>query len=180
MSYSDIILLAFALSIDVCVVSFSYGLCLEGRHKRSAMTLALTTGLFHAIMPILGYYFTDLVKVFIQPYAKWVVFLILMYLGLTFIIDAIKEDSPKKLCLDIKSILLVAIATSIDVFSAGISLALTASPMRFSVITMGCMTFANSLVGYYAGYCSKVFKSRYLELCGGLILICLAVKSIVY
>ena len=177
MNHSEIILLAFALSIDVCVVSFSYGLCLENRHRRSAMALALMTGLFHAFMPVLGYYFTDLVKVFIAPYAEWIVFLILMYLGVSFIIDALRKNSPQKLCLNFKTLLLVSIATSIDVFSAGISLSLTESPMKFSVITMGLMTFCNSLLGYSIGYKSKVFKSKYLEILGGIILIFLAIKS---
>lgn len=178
MNYSEIVMLAFALSIDVCVVSFSYGLCLENKHKRSAMALALMTGLFHSLMPVLGYYFTSIVRSFIQPYAPWIVFFIFIYLGITFIIDAFKNDEPHKLCIDLKSLILVSIATSIDVFSAGISLSLTGSPMKFSVITMGGMTFLNSLIGYYAGYCSKVFKSKYLEILGGLILIFLAIKSL--
>ena len=177
MNHYDIILLAFALSIDVCVVSFSYGLCLENKHKRSAFALALTTGCFHAFMPVLGYFFTDLIRGYIAAYSKWIVFLIFIYLGISFIIDAMKNDTPQKVCLNPKTLLLVSIATSIDVFSAGISLSLTSSPMKFSILVMGLMTFINSLIGYGLGYSMKVFKSKYLEILGGVILIILAVKT---
>ena len=178
MNYIDIILLAFALSVDVMIVSFSYGLCIENRRRFSALILALTTGLFHALMPVLGYFFTDLIRGYIQSYSKWVVFLIFMYLGVTFIIESLKKNPSPKSCIDFKSLFLIAIATSIDVFSAGISLSLTSSPMKFSVITMGGITFVNSLLGYLLGFKLKVFKSNYLNILGGVILIGLALKSL--
>ena len=178
MSYVDIILLAFALSVDVMIVSFSYGLCIENKRRYSAMLLALTTGSFHALMPVLGYFFTDLIRGYVQPYSKWIVFIIFMYLGLTFIVESLKKKPSPKSCIDLKSLFLVAIATSIDVFSAGISLSLTSSPMKFSVLTMGGITFMNSLFGYSLGYKLKVFKSNYLDILGGVILIGLAFKSL--
>jgi putative Mn2+ efflux pump MntP len=177
MSYYDIILLAIALSVDVMVVSFSYGLCIEKRRRLSAFILALTTGLFHMFMPVLGYFFTDIVRVFIQPYSKFIVFLIFMYLGGNFIIEALKNDEPKKMCIDLKSLILIGIATSIDVFSAGISLSLTSSPMRFSIAVLGLITFSNSLVGFLLGSRLKIFNSKVLEIIGGIILIGLAVKT---
>ena len=177
MSHYDILFLAFALSIDVCVVSFSYGLCLENKHKRSAFLLAITTGFFHSFMPVLGFFFTDMIKNYIEQYSNWIVFLILIYLGITFIIDSFKNEAPQKICLNTKTLFLISIATSIDVFSAGISLSLTSSPMKFSIIVMGLMTFINSLIGYSLGYSMKVFKSKYLEIAGGIILIVLAFKT---
>ncbi len=178
MSYSEIILLAFALSIDACVVSFSYGLCLEMKHKRSALALALTTGFFQALMPVIGYFFTDIVRTYIEPYSKLIVFTIFIYLGYTFIKDGLKNEPVKKMCIDTKSLLLIGIATSIDAFSAGISLSLTNSPMKFSVISIGIITFVNSLIGYYSGHRLKLFKSNYLEIAGGLVLIFLAINNL--
>ena len=178
MSYSDIILLAIALSIDACVVSFAYGLCLENKHKRSAFSLAFTTGFFQALMPVIGYYFTDIVRTFIQPYAKWIVFGIFVYLGVNFIKEALTKNEHKDLCVTPKSLLLIGIATSIDAFSAGISLSLTSSPMKFSIISIGLITFINSLLGYFSGNRLKQFKADYLQILGGIILIFLAVKNI--
>ncbi|MCD8377376.1 MAG: manganese efflux pump [Candidatus Gastranaerophilales bacterium] len=177
MSYSEIILLAFALSIDACVVSFSYGMCIEKKHRHSSLTLGFTTGLFQALMPLGGVCLTDLVKNVIQPYSKFIVFLIFMYLGITFIREAIKNEPLKKLCVTFKALILIGIATSIDAFSAGISLSLTESPLKFSIISIGLITFISSLIGYWCGHYLKIFSAKYLQIVGGLTLIGLAVSN---
>lgn len=184
MSYVDIILLAIALSVDACVVSFSYGLCLEMRHKRSAFALASTTGFFQGFMPFISYAVLNCAKNSFIPdisscsFTKWIVFVIFMYLGLTFIYEARNKTDIPKLCLTFKALILVGIATSIDALSAGVSLFLTSSPMKFSIITIGLVTFINSLLGYYFGNRLKLLKSNYLEIIGGLILVGLAIKNI--
>ena len=58
MSYISIILLAIALSIDACVVSFSYGLAFTENRFKNAIRLAACTGLFQGLMPVIGYYLT--------------------------------------------------------------------------------------------------------------------------
>ena len=178
MNCSEIILLAIALSIDACVVSFSYGLCIEKRKRINALLLALTTGFFQSLMPVIGYLFTDIIRTFIQPYSKWLVFLIFIYLGINFILDSLKPNKFKKLCLDLKTLLLIGIATSIDAFSAGISLSLTSSPMMFSIIAIGLITFIDSILGYSLGVYMKSLKAKYFEIIGGIILIGLALNSL--
>ena len=178
MSYTEIFLLAWALSIDACIISFSYGLCIEERKSISSAALALTTGIFQAIMPITGFFLTNMVKLFIIPYSKFIVFIIFMYLGFTIIRDAFKNNEPKKLCVSLKALLLIGIATSMDAFSAGISLSLTDSPVIYSAAVIGVVTFINSIIGYWCGCGLKVFKTKYLEITGGLVLIFLAIKNI--
>ena len=56
MDYLDIVLLAFALSVDACIVSFTYGLTFNQNRTRNAFLLATSTGLFQGVMPCLGYY----------------------------------------------------------------------------------------------------------------------------
>ena len=67
MNNIDILILAFALSIDACVVSFSYGLCAQCRKRITAFSLAFTTGFFQALMPVFGYFFTNAIKSFVIP-----------------------------------------------------------------------------------------------------------------
>ena len=178
MSNIEILILAFALSIDACVVSFSYGLCTGTRKRLTALALAVTTGFFQAFMPVVAYFFTNAIKTFIQPYAKWIVFIIFAYLGITFIKEAFKTDDERALCVDFKTLMLIGIATSIDAFSAGITLSLTESPLLFSVLTIGVVTFANSFFGFASGYCLKRFNSKALEIFGGVLLIALAINSL--
>jgi len=178
MNYTDIILLAIALSIDACVVSFSYGLCSDRRKRINSLLLASTTGLFQAFMPILGALFANLIKSVILPYSKWIVFIIFIYLGIIFIREALTNKEQKALCVDLKTLLLIGVATSIDSLSAGIPLFLTGSPMKFSITVIGFITFINSQLGYWLGCVFKRLNSRFLEILGGLILIFLAIKSI--
>lgn len=178
MSNIEILILAFALSIDACVVSFSYGLCTHTRKRLTAVALALTTGFFQALMPVLAYFFTNAIKNFIEPYAKWIVFIIFMYLGITFIKESFKNEENKELCVDLKTLLLIGIATSIDAFSAGITISLTNSPLLFSIFTIGLITLANSFFGFTSGFCLKEFNSKALEIFGGILLIGLALNSL--
>ena len=129
-------------------------------------------------MPLLGHFFTDLVRIWLQPYANFIAFAIFMYLGVNFVLESLKKEKPQKLCLTFKSILLLSVATSIDVFSAGISLSLISSPMKFAVIVFGIITFLNSLFGYSIGYKLRTLQSKWLEITGGVILVVLAIKSL--
>lgn len=178
MNFSEIIFLSYALSIDACVVAFSYGLCIENKKRLSSLALAISTGFFQAFMPAIGYIFTDLVKTFIEPYSKFIVFIIFAYLGYTFIKEGLTKETPKKLCVSLKALFLIGIATSIDAFSAGISLSLTNTSIKLSATLIGLITFLNTLVGYWSGYSLKIFNPKYLQILGGLILIGLAFKNL--
>lgn len=177
MSYFEIILLAFALSIDACVVSFTYGLCFNTQRLKNALLLALFTGLFQALMPIFGYYLTELIKNFIAPYSSLIVFIIFMYLGLKFIVEAFQEKK-KPLCIGLLCLLFIGIATSIDAFSAGISLSLYGNRIFKPALLIGVVTFINSLIGFWLGGSLKNMPSKILEIMGGSILILLAIKAI--
>ena len=143
MTYVEIVLLAFALSIDACVVSFTYGLAFNQQRIRNALLLAGFTGLFQGVMPIIGYSLTEFVKMYIEPYANIIVFVIFMFLGLKFIKEAFeKKQTP--LCIGITCLLLIGIATSIDAFSAGISLSLYGNRILKPALLITIVTFINS------------------------------------
>jgi putative Mn2+ efflux pump MntP len=178
MSNIEILILAFALSIDACVVSFSYGLCSYTKKRLIGLSLAITTGFFQMLMPVIGFFFTNIIKTYIQPYAKWIVFIIFAYLGMTFIKESFKEDVAKKPCLHLTTLFCIGIATSIDAFSAGITISLTNTPLIFSIIAIGFVTFLNSIFGFISGYLLKHFNSQALEIISGVLLIALAIKSI--
>lgn len=179
MDYIEICLLALALSIDACIVSFSYGLTFKANRFKTAILLACFTSFFQALMPILGYYLTNFVKSFIQPYASWIVFSIFIYLGIKFIFEAFENDKSKRLCLDLKCLLLLGIATSIDAFSAGISLLLFGNKILKPALLTGFITFINSLLGFCAGGKLMHLSTRFLEVFAGILLIFLGIKAVV-
>ena len=178
MSYISIILLAIALSIDACVVSFSYGITFTEKRLKNSLSLAICTGLFQGIMPAIGYYLTSFVKSFIEPYAALIVFLIFTYLGVKVIIEAFDTQKEKPVCIDLKCLLLVGIATSIDAFSAGITLSLFGNHILKPALLIALVTFANSILGFDFGGKLKHLPTKGLEIFAGILLIILGVKAL--
>ena len=177
MSYLEIILLAIALSIDACIVSFSYGITFTEKRLKNSLSLAICTGLFQGIMPIIGYFLTGFVKSFIEPYASLIVFLIFSYLGVKIILEAFETNKQKPLCIDLKCLLLVGIATSVDAFSAGITLSLFGNNILKPAILIALVTFLNSIIGFVLGGKLKHLPIKGLEIFAGLLLILLGIKA---
>ena len=178
MTYIEIFLLALALSIDACVVSFTYGITFNQNRIRTAFMLALFTGLFQGLMPAIGYHLTSFVKTFIAPYATLIVFTIFVFLGLKFIKEAFENEKKEPCCISLTCLLLIGIATSIDAFSAGISLALYSNHILKPALLITFITFINSLIGFKVGGKLKRMPTKYLEFFAGLILILLGIKAI--
>ena len=174
----SVFLLAIALSIDACVVSFSYGLAFTENRFKNAIRLAACTGLFQGLMRVIGYYLTGFVKSSIVPYSGFIVFAIFTYHGVKFLKEAFEKEKEKQLCIDLKFLLLVGIATSIDAFSAGISLSLFGNRILKPAILIGVVTFINSLLGFGLGGKLKKFPTKWLEITAGCLLILLGLKSL--
>ena len=180
MSYISIFILALALSIDACVVSFSYGLKYNHLRLKNSLLLASFTGLFQGLMPIIGYFLTNFVRIYIQPYSKLIVFLIFGYLGFKFIIEAYqpKDKLKNNICIDLKCLFLIGIATSIDAFSAGITLSLYGNLILKPAILIAAITFTNSILGFYTGGKLKNLPTKYLEVLAGTLLLTLGIKAL--
>lgn len=176
----EILFLAVALGIDCLVVSFSQGLIFTHNRVKNSLALAFTMGLAQGLMPCFGYLFTWLISSYIQAYAKWLVFIIFFILGAKFIYEAFQEKDEKICCIDLKCLISLGIATSIDALASGVSLNLTKTPLLLSVLLIGFMSFFMSMAGFWLGNFFKKLPSKYLEISGGLILIILAFKSIFF
>lgn len=179
MSYISIFLLALALSIDACIVSFSYGLKFDKKRIKNALLLASFTGFFQGLMPAIGYFLTGFVREYINPYANLIVFLIFSYLGLKFITEAYQPKEKKELCIDIKCLFLIGIATSIDAFSAGITLSLYGNHILKPALLIALITFINAHLGFFAGGKLKNMPTKNLEIFAGCLLLILAIKAVI-
>ena len=178
MTYLEIFLLALALSVDACVVSFTYGIIFNQNRLKTSLLLAIFTGVFQGIMPAIGYHLTSFIKTFIAPYSAIIVFTIFLFLGIKFIKEAFDKNKNKLCCIGFTCLLLIGIATSIDAFSAGISLALYGNHILKPAILITFITFINSLLGFKLGGKLKNLPTEFLEIFAGLILIGLGIKAI--
>lgn len=177
MSLIEILFLALALSIDACVASFAYGLCFKDKRLKNSMLLAVFCGGFQGLMPIFGYFLLNAFIEYVEPFSKILVFIIFLLLGLNFIKDGIKNKKEVIDCLNLKSLLIVALATSIDAFAAGASIALHKISVFYPALIIAVITFINSLLGFWSGNLLKNLPTRFLKFFAGFILIFLAIKS---
>lgn len=179
MSLIDIVLLAVALGIDCLVVSFSQGLIFNIQRVKYSLILAIIMGVFQGCMPIIGYVGTDYLYNLVVPFSKWIVFVIFLVLGLKFIFEAFQTKEDNFQCIDVKCLLGLGVATSIDALVSGASIRLTGTSLFVSGIIIGVVSFLMSLAGFGSGKLFKNIPSKYLEISGGLILILLAIKSLI-
>lgn len=178
MGLIEIFVLAIALGIDCLVVSFSQGLTFTAKRTKNSLILATTMGLCQGVMPVFGYLGSEIVSKYIEPYSKWLVFIIFLTLGIKFIYEAFQEKEDI-CCIDIKCLISMGIATSIDALASGVTLNLTNAPLLLSILTIGFASFFMSVCGFWLGNFFKKLPSLYLEILGGIILIILAIKALV-
>ena len=167
MNFVDVIILSIALGMDCLLVSFSQGLIFKKNKRLNSFMLALTMGLFQ-----------NFVQRYVEPYSKWLVFVIFICLGLKFIIEAFYEKDEEPCCIGFKNLMWMGFATSIDAFASGISLKLTNTPLLLSALIIGVGSFLMSGFGFWLGYFFKKLPSKYLEILGGIILVFLAIKAL--
>ena len=181
----ECILLGLALSIDATVVSFSQGLVFTKNKRKNSTLLAFFVALFQFLFPIIGWWLATFIEGFVSGFANWIAAAIFTALGTKFILDAInKKNEEEEQCtlatpyLSLKFLLLVSVATSIDALGAGISLKFLNAPILLPALIIGVITFINSLIGFWSGYCFKSFDTTKLEISAGIILVLLGIKSV--
>lgn len=181
MSFWEIFLLAVGVSMDAFAVSIGKGLSAKRVSWREALTVGLWFGGFQALMPVIGYYlgisFADLVT----KIDHWIAFGLLLLIGGNMIRDALKgeDDKPVNSSFAFRTMLVLAIATSIDALAVGISFAFLGTDLWRSILIIGLTTFVFSAVGLLIG---KKVGSRFhagAEILGGVILIAIGLKILV-
>ena len=181
MDLLTLFLLAVGLSMDAFAVSICKGLAMKKISFRQAAIVGLWFGGFQALMPALGFLLGTSFASLVNVVADWIAFVLLALIGGNMIKEALsKEEEEADASLSFKTMLLLAIATSIDAFAVGVSFAFMeiGSLIIPAVLFIGVITFILSMAGVKVG---NVFGTKYkskAELAGGIILILLGVKII--
>lgn len=186
MGIIELLLLAVGLSMDAFAVSVCKGLAMRKASVKNALVCGVWFGGFQALMPTIGYLLGAQFAKYINAIAPWVAFVLLSVIGGNMVREAFSdEEETADACLDVKTMFLMAVATSIDALAVGITFAcvpiriLAAGPLLntlLGVAVIGMTTCILSCVGVKVG---NVFGTRYqskAELAGGVILICIGVK----
>ena len=179
MKFIELLLIAIGLSMDAFSVSICKGLTTKKFSWRMALVCGLWFGGFQVLMPIIGYFLGAQFQEMIEAYDHWIAFGLLFLIGANMIREAIwgkEEESKENGALDFKTMLFLAIATSIDALAVGVSFACIQVKLWSSVLVIGLTTFVFSVLGVKIG---NVFGSKYEKsagIIGGIILILIGLK----
>ena len=179
MSFVEIVLLGVALSMDAFAVTMSNMFAHQGISRGSAMLMPLFFGLFQGLMPLAGFFAGSLVSGVIERYAGIVTFVILGFVGGKMVWDALHgDDEGAEDVLTVKSLLLQALATSIDACAVGVSfVGLGVEPLGASGI-IGATTFLCTCAALLLG---RTFGNKLGEkatVVGGVVLVLIGVKAL--
>jgi len=190
MSFVEILMIGIGLSMDAFSVSICKGLTTKRFSWRIALTCGLWFGFFQALMPLIGFFLGSQFEQYITSVDHWIAFGLLFLIGTNMIREATKQstdddngllrsarnDGPVASPIGFRTMLLLAVATSIDALAVGISFACIQVKIWSSVLIIGLTTFLFSIIGVKIGnaFGSKFEKSA--GVVGGIILILIGLK----
>ena len=177
MSLTELFIIAVGLSMDAFAVAVCKGLAMRQMSWRGALIVGLYFGGFQAAMPLAGYLLGSGFSNSISSYDHWIAFILLAVIGGNMIREACSgECENENDSLDVKTMFLLAVATSIDALAVGITFAFLKVNIAAAVSFIGVTTFVISAAGVKIG---NIFGTKYkskAELAGGIILILLGLK----
>lgn len=177
MSLTELFIIAVGLSMDAFAVAVCKGLAMPRMSWKGALIVGLYFGGFQAAMPLLGYFLGSKFSMAIRAYDHWVAFLLLVLIGAGMVKESFeKDESCANASLDVRGMVLLAVATSIDALAVGVTFAFLNVDIVPAVSFIGAVTFTLSMVGVKVGNAFGCkYKSR-AELAGGAILILMGLK----
>lgn len=182
MTLIDVFFIGIGLSMDAFAVAVCKGLCMKKLNYKHTVVISLFFGGFQALMPLLGFYLGTFFESYITKCDHWIAFLLLLYIGGKMLFDAIKESDddivlPMDAKLDIKELVLMAVATSIDALAVGITFAFYINTKIFcNIAIIGITTFVLSFIGVAIGNKFGTKFKRKAEIAGGIILMLIGLK----
>lgn len=180
MNIPELILLAVGLSMDAFAVAVCKGLAMKKLTVKSVVTVGGWFGVFQALMPFLGYLLGTAFDKYISAFDHWVSFALLGLIGINMIRESLSgEENSSDDSTSVGTMLVLAIATSIDALAVGITFAFLiegAGQLTFAFSAIGIITFALSCLGVKLGSIFGVKYKKRAEIFGGVVLILLGIK----
>ena len=175
MSFWPLLLIAVGVSADAFAVALGKGLHMRKLSYPHALIIGGTFGLFQALMPLLGYFLGTRFSEYIADYDHWIAFVLLAGVGGKMLWEAFSSHEDKEKdsdTIDVRELLVLAFATSIDALAVGISFAFFGEiSIVWAVTLIGITTFAISFAGVLIGHRVGIRFGAPAEIAGGVILI---------
>lgn len=172
MGIVELLVIAVAVSMDAFAVSICKGLSVPVLQPVHVLKTALWFGGFQALMPLVGYFIGDSFTGFVTNVDHWIAWLLLCAIGANMIRESFHRDECCTSSSDFsfRTMLAMAVATSIDALAVGVTFAFLEVAVCYAVLVIGVTTAVFSAVGIMLG---NLFGNRYksrAEFAGGMIL----------
>ena len=183
MGLLELLAIAVGLSMDAFTVAICKGLGMSRMNVRQALVIAFAFGGFQALMPLIGWFVGAQFAQSVAAVDHWIAFVLLAFIGGKMLWDAFHDSDDDEAAvdapLDLRELLMMAVATSIDALAVGVTLAFLQVDVVFSALFIGVTTFVISFAGVFVGH---AFGSRWEKpstIAGGVILIAIGTKILV-
>ena len=190
MDILSIIFLAIGLAMDCFAVSIAQGM--QRTPLRSVIPMAMLFGLFQGGMPLIAYYAGGIFEDFFTRWSHWIALILLAFIGGKMLVEAIVESRKSKVesdqqsavsnqqaALTLSTMLILAVATSIDALSIGVLFIPVPEVLWLAIALIAATSTLFSLVGFWLG---KIFGEHITinaNIPGGCILIAIGIKIFV-
>lgn len=186
MSILEIILVGVGLAADAFAVSVCKGLSIRKIDIKKMTVVGLYFGIFQALMPLIGFLIGSAFSQYIVAIDHWLAFVLLAFIGGKMLFEAVKKEQSPQECteeemkkaasLSFKSMVTLAVATSIDALAVGVSFSFVNVNIYVAIAIIGAITFLICFLGVKIG---NVFGNKFqakAEIAGGVILILIGLK----
>lgn len=178
MGFVELLLIGIGLSMDAFAVSICKGLSARNLKWKHYVCIGLWFGGFQALMPTIGYFLGASFEQYITSFDHWIAFALLALIGANMVKEGLsKEEEMGDASFSFRSMLVLAVATSIDALAVGITFGLLPDVQILpSATIIGVTTFLFSAAGLKVG---NIFGLKYkskAEIAGGVILILIGLK----
>ena len=180
MSLLEMVLIGIGLGMDAFSVSICKGLQMKGIDWKNELQVGSYFGVFQGIMPIIGFLIGGNLKEIISGISKGIASIVLLIIGIKMIIDS-RKDEVKEIenSIDLKSMLLLSIATSMDALAVGVSLAFFTEKIIKCSIIIAIVTFFMSAFGMKIGHKIGRRIHNSAGMLGGIILLSISIKVLI-
>lgn len=177
MSILEVVLIAIGLAMDAFAVSICKGLSMKKMSWKKALVVGAYFGIFQGIMPVIGYFLGSTFESMVTQIDHWIVFVLLTLIGVNMLKEAFGKDCNNcNESVDFKTMIVLAIATSIDALAIGITFAFLQTNIVLSALVITIITFVICVIGVKIGNKFGDKYERKAETVGGLILILMGIK----
>lgn len=177
MGVVEIFAIGMALAMDAFAVSICKGLSMKKMNWKNAIIIGLYFGIFQALMPVIGYFLGTTLSGFVEKIDHWIAFILLSIIGGNMIKESTDDETEKRNDkVDFRTMIVLAIATSIDAMAVGVTFAFLKTNLVLAISIIGIITFIISVLGVIIGNkFGDKFQNK-AELIGGIVLIIIGLK----